>query len=117
MTLVFCNRQRTQPVDLRLLRRVTRHLLANELRVNEAEIGIHLVEPEEMASVNERFLQHAGPTDVITFDHAEPNSDVRLHGELFICVAVAIQQACVHGTIWIFDSDSEKELFIDRVNI
>lgn len=57
-----------------------------------------------MAEVNEHYLQHEGPTDVITFDHAEfleedaePDS---LTGEIYICLDVAQKQAREFHTTW-----------------
>ena len=118
--LSFQNRQRTRPLNLPLLRRITRHVLENELAVPAYELGFQFVEPAKMAQVNQDFLQHEGSTDVITFDYAAlgaPVSDpsgsdglpsgagsetgaVALHGEAFICVADAVQQAREFGTTW-----------------
>ena len=76
-----------------------------ELEIAEAELGINLVAAREMALVNETFLQHEGPTDVITFDHAEKqkakkNKQKTIHGELFVCVDVARTQAREFQTSW-----------------
>ena len=98
--LSFQNRQRTRPLHLPLLRRITRHILETELAVPAYELGFQFVEPARMARVNEHFLQHAGSTDVITFDHGDGAADSALHGEAFICVADAVQQAREFGTIW-----------------
>ncbi len=119
-TLSLRNRQRTRALSIPLLRRITRHVLEVELAVTEYELGIHLVTPEEMARVNEQFLQHTGSTDVITFDHSEfgapasstarPVSSAEravleagvppLHGEIFISVADAVKQAREFKTTW-----------------
>ena len=118
--LSFQNRQRTRPLNLPLLRRITRHVLEMELAVPAYELGFQFVEPEKMAQVNQQFLQHEGSTDVITFDHAAPGAPVpgpvrgcspseqagsetgapMLHGEAFICVADAVEQAREYGTTW-----------------
>lgn len=98
--LAFRNRQKLEPLDLAFLRQVTRHLLAEEWRLSEYQLGFHFVGPEEMACVNETYLRHDGPTDVITFDHLyEPVPD-QLYGEVFICVAVAHAQASEFKTTW-----------------
>ena len=103
-TLLLRNRQRTRPVDLRFLRRLTGALLESHLRLSAYELGIHLVGAQEMAVLNETFLGHPGSTDVITFDHAEPAANDRhaapLHGELFICVDDAVAQARQFRTSW-----------------
>jgi probable rRNA maturation factor len=93
------NRQRTRALAVPLLRRLTRHLLEKEFSMETYELGFHFVEPDEMARVNQKYLQHEGSTDVITFDHAEPDSP-GLHGEIFISVADAVQQAREFGTTW-----------------
>jgi rRNA maturation RNase YbeY len=69
-TLVIRNRQRTRPVDTALLRRIALSVLTEHLHIPSHELCFHLVDAEEMARVNETFLQHTGSTDVITFDHA-----------------------------------------------
>jgi len=53
-----------------------------------------------MTELNERFLQHAGSTDVITFDYVEPGSEPLLHGELFLCVDEAKVQSTRYATTW-----------------
>ena len=97
MTLCFRNRQRDCPVDLRLLRRVLRFALDKLLSVSGYELCFHLVPAKEMARVNEEFLDHIGPTDVITFDHGGGKN---LNGEIFVCPAVAIEQAREYRTSW-----------------
>jgi probable rRNA maturation factor len=97
MPIVIANRQRTRKINARLLRQITVALLA-ELEISEAQLGINLVGAREMALVNETFLQHAGPTDVITFDHRDCESEI--HGELFICVDEAVAQAKIFKTGW-----------------
>src|SRR5688572_23099937 len=108
--LCFRNRQRVCCVNGRLLRRITLHLLDEYLNVSGFELAVHLVASPEMAGVNEAFLQHEGPTDVITFDYVAvlptsgtnvsgpkpslPNEPAspggirrHLHGELFVCLS------------------------------
>ena len=104
MNLVITNRQRTKKISARRLRQVAAELFT-ELQITEAELGIMLVGAKEMARLNRQFLQHEGSTDVITFDHAEKRKaesrkQKKLHGELFICVDEAIQQAKAFKTKW-----------------
>lgn len=118
--LVLRNRQRTRALTIPLLRRLTRHVLENELGVTGYELCFHFVEPAEMARVNQRFLQHEGSTDVITFDYTDVGADVskpargkaahdradlevrapELHGEIFISVADAVKQSREFRTTW-----------------
>ena len=99
MTLTITNRQRTRKIKLRALREIATVLLA-ELAGPEATLEINLVSPAQMAKVNQSFLQHEGPTDVITFDYRGDRPGAPLHGELFICPAVAVTQAAEFGTDW-----------------
>jgi probable rRNA maturation factor len=93
--ITISNRQRSRKLNLRLLKEIAAAAL-DELKIKEAELGIVLISAKEMASMNEKFLGHEGPTDVITFDYSEKRK--QLHGELFVCVAVAEKQAKEFGT-------------------
>jgi probable rRNA maturation factor len=103
-TIIIANRQRTQKINLRLLKQIAQALLA-ELKIENAELGVNLVGAKEMAALNWKFLRHEGSTDVITFDHgekrkAESGKRKLLHGELFICVGEAVSQANIFKTNW-----------------
>ncbi|MBI3879764.1 MAG: rRNA maturation RNase YbeY [Verrucomicrobia bacterium] len=104
--LLIRNRQRVRAVNVPLLRRLTRAVLAAQPALKEYELGIHLVGAKEMAEVNWNFLRHAGSTDIITFDHADSKLETRnqqlgsLHGELFICLDEAVKQARRFRTTW-----------------
>ena len=97
MNLAIANRQRTKKINKRLLKQITSELLV-ELKISEVDMGIALVSAKEMAAVNWQFLQHEGATDVITFDHESTRT--KLHGELFICVDVAVTQAKEFKSSW-----------------
>lgn len=97
MKVAIINRQRAKKINTRLLKKFVAALFS-ELKIEKAELGIHIVGEKEMAQVNRQFLQHEGSTDVITFDHAESKS--KLHGELFICIDDAILQAKQFQTDW-----------------
>jgi len=99
------NRQRTRAIDLRLLRRITNTVLTELLSADNFELGIHLIATAEMTRLNETFLQHAGSTDVITFnysDHATRTTQhaSTLHGEIFICLDEAVLQSRRFRTPW-----------------
>ena len=98
--LSLSNRQRVRPVDLRLLRQITRVLLKDFLAVKSFEIAVHLVDAAEMTGLNETFLHHAGSTDVITFDYASGPNKVELLGDIMICVTEAVVQARRFRTTW-----------------
>jgi rRNA maturation RNase YbeY len=67
--LILRNRQRTCPVNLRVLRRVAQGVIEESAWDADAGLGIYLITSAEMARLNETFLQHKGATDVITFDY------------------------------------------------
>lgn len=104
--LTLRNRQRSRPLDLRIFRRVARSILRQQLGERPYEISVRFLPSEVMARVNLKHLQHAGSTDVITFDYsgAEPRAGKRgtacIHGEICVCVDEAIRQAKRFRTNW-----------------
>ena len=103
--VTFANRQRSRTINLHRFRSLVRLLLGELLELRTADLGISLVAAPEMARLNETFLQHAGSTDVITFDYADHVSRLTLHasgiqGEIIICVDEAITQARRFHTTW-----------------
>jgi probable rRNA maturation factor len=87
-------------VNRRLLQQLARELLNIHFQRRHFELCLHLVSPAEIERINRSCLQHAGPTDVITFDyhdHTEPES---LNGEMFICLEVASANARRFHTTW-----------------
>jgi probable rRNA maturation factor len=99
--IAISNRQRAgtraRKIDLRLLEHIAAAAL-EELKMAAEELSIVLVGAKEMASLNEKFLGHEGPTDVITFDYSEGSKG--LSGEIFVCVAEAERQAKEFKTNW-----------------
>ncbi len=100
------NDQRTRPVNLRLLRRVARELLADLLHLEQSDLTVSLLAAPEMTRVNETFVHHAGSTDVITFDYVENEVSssgcppATVQGEILICVDEAVAQARQFRTTW-----------------
>jgi rRNA maturation RNase YbeY len=92
------NRQRARPINARLLESIAADVILKTCP-SDSHIGILLVSSREMTRLNEAFLKHAGPTDVIAFGYSSSQS-CSFHGEVFICVAEAVKQARRFGTIW-----------------
>jgi len=90
--LVIQNCQRSHPVNAPRLRRLTRLLVQEILKLEQFDLGICLVDAMEMTRLNETFLQHKGSTDVITFDYAD-QAQSPLHGEIFVCIDDVIANA------------------------
>ncbi len=106
---VLQNLHRRWPVKLDPLRRIlvaSGQLLprARARGVGLSGVTVYLVGARKMALINQRYLQHTGPTDVITFDygdHATPEAGPRrLQGDVFVCLEVARRQAGEYGTSW-----------------
>jgi probable rRNA maturation factor len=81
-------------LNLPLLRRIARRLADEIFPRRSHEIGVYFASRKEITKLNERFLGHEGPTDVITFDYGGH----MLHGEIFICPSEAVIQAKEFGT-------------------
>lgn len=103
--LTIASRQRACAVDRRLLRRIARTLLTELVPDSDCDLGVCLVGASEMTRLNETFLHHAGPTDVIAFDYSPharrpASKPFQLHCEIFICVDEAVAQARRFRTSW-----------------
>lgn len=118
------------PADPARVEAAVRHVLRAEA-VEAAEVSIALVSDAEIASLNEGYLQHDGPTDVISFalhDDGEPPL-----GDIYIGVEQAARQAAefgatpaeevlrlaIHGTLHVLgwehpegDGRTESEMFL-----
>jgi probable rRNA maturation factor len=121
-TLALQSRQRLRRVDLRWLRRLAHSLLHETWPDSSFDLAIHVVAAPEITRLNETFLHHKGPTDVITFDYveragqasrrrpSEPAVSARLdrrdacptllHGEIFVCVDEAVSQGRRFHATW-----------------
>lgn len=82
------------PVDPARVEAAVRHVLRAE-GVEAAEISIALVSDAEIAALNLDYLEHEGPTDVISFalhDEGEPPL-----GDVYVGVEQAARQAAEYG--------------------
>ncbi len=64
---VFLADEQTEELDLAFLRGLAELVISNEGYPADTEVTILLVDEDEMASYNERFLSRTGPTDVLAF--------------------------------------------------
>jgi rRNA maturation RNase YbeY len=97
--MTVANRQRACSIHGGCLRRLIRFHLEEQLQLTRYDLAIHLLGITRMAEANAVHLKHEGATDVITFNYADPGTDV-LHGELLVCPAVALEQAQAYRTSW-----------------
>ncbi len=110
--------QADHPVAVQRWSRLARAVLEAEGIVSDTEVSLLFVDEATIASVNERFLDKRGPTDVLSFpieDEAdrsgrspdeggtgpgsiEPDTGrLLLLGDVVICPAVAARNAVDHG--------------------
>ena len=89
------NRQRSVRVFRERMDRLIRFVARAE-GVRIGSIDLAVVDEEEMAELNERYLRHAGPTDVLSFDLSDPGAD-GLHAQIVVCGDVAAAEASRHG--------------------
>jgi probable rRNA maturation factor len=93
-TIAVHNRQRTIAVDRASLARFAVRALplcaagSGHGLTALKEVNVVLVSDHKISELHRRFMQIAGPTDVITFQH----------GEIFISVETARRQAAAYGT-------------------
>ena len=93
-------------MNLRFLRLIITALLREGFQAESVDLGVYLVSTSEMTRLNETFLKHCGPTDVITFDYSEiPGeefhiSNLAIHGEIFVCLDEAVKQARQFHVTW-----------------
>jgi probable rRNA maturation factor len=98
--------QELVPVDRTRMREVARAVLEGE-GVADAEISLAFVDNPTIHRLNQRYLQHDEPTDVLSFPLSEPNAK-KLAGELVIGAEVAQAQATEQG----HDVQAELALYV-----
>ncbi len=64
------------------------------------DLGVYLVEADEITRLNKTFLRHGGVTDVITFTYLSSPSLEVIQGEIFICTSEAVRQGRRFRTDW-----------------
>jgi probable rRNA maturation factor len=99
-SLFLRNRQRTRNVDSAYLKKIILSLIERTLGRKDYELGVHLVARPQITEINETYLRHKGPTDVITFDYGDPSRVGWLAGDIFVCVPEAVDQARLFESTW-----------------
>ena len=128
MDIQIDNQQTNQPVKVKAIQNRIRAIL-NALDCPEGELSIVLVDDTRIAELNQMYLQHAGPTNVISFpmregDFGEINPQVlgdvvismdtcaREAEAAGIAMEVRLDQLLIHGILHLLGYDhvhSESE--------
>jgi probable rRNA maturation factor len=98
--LIVRNCQRKHTLNTRSLRRVVQALLQDLLEQEDYDLGVYFVDASEITRLNESYLRHQGPTDVIAFDYGEAGKPRALYGEIFVCVDEAVVHAPRFRVSW-----------------
>jgi probable rRNA maturation factor len=122
--ILISNRQ-GRPVDEEGLRALARDTLRGE-GIERAELSVSFVEQDEIAGLHERFMDEAGPTDVLSFplddidEDAKGGEAVRLLGDVVVAPAEAarnnpddpeaeLRLLLVHGILHLLGYDHEED--------
>ena len=103
ISVKVCNRQRTRRINLVVLRQMMRWLADDGQEPPGRATGqlcLHLIDATAMAELNEKFLGHAGSTDVISFDYRGSAGSNDWCGELFVSVDDAVACAPKYRASW-----------------
>jgi probable rRNA maturation factor len=98
--------QEAVPVDRAFMRNLVRAVLEGEGAL-DAEVSLAFVDNPTIHRLNQRYLGHDEPTDVLSFPLSEPGAK-RLAGELVIGAEVAQAQAQQRG----HDVQAELALYV-----
>lgn len=93
-------------INISLMRKAARLVLAEE-GVQTSNINLAFVSDKHSAQINLQYLEHSGPTDVITFPYSQRNAET-LDGELIIGVEVGKRVANERG----HDLQAELALYV-----
>ncbi|MCX7663915.1 MAG: rRNA maturation RNase YbeY [Gemmataceae bacterium] len=102
----IANPQEKVEIPFARFKEIVRGVLEGE-KIKEAKISLAMVDDTTSARINQQFLQHEGPTDVITFPLSKPKAKV-LEGELVLGVEVALREAEGRGHTF----EEEMSLYI-----
>lgn len=106
-------RDAASPVATRLMDAIRAALRRD--KATSARINLALVDDEAMAVLNQKHLQHTGPTDVLTFDLRDEALDAtvesyQIDGEIVVSTETATREAVARG------HDEEAELAMYAVH-
>jgi probable rRNA maturation factor len=104
--IAIASPQEAVAIDRGRMREVVRAVLDGE-GIADAEISLAFVDNPTIHALNQRYLGHDEPTDVLSFPLSEPGAK-RLAGELVVGAEVAQAQAAERG----HDVQAELALYV-----
>jgi probable rRNA maturation factor len=128
MDILIDNQQTNQPIRTKAIQKKARAIL-NALDCPDGELSIVIVDDGRIAELNQTYLQHAGPTNVISFPMREGDFtqiNPQMLGDVVISADTCAQEAedagistenrldqlLIHGILHLFGYDhvhSESE--------
>jgi len=105
-TIGIVNRCKALRLPVAVARRLVKFVAAAEGQTLGA-IDVAVVDADEIAELNERYLRHAEPTDVLSFDLSE-GPGPGISAQIVVCGDVAIIQGPAHG----LGADEELKLYV-----
>ncbi len=118
--VVLISNRQSMPVDEAALAALARDTLRGE-GLAGAELSVSFVDDAEMTALHERYMDEAGPTDVLSFAlEDEMDGDVPLLGDVVIAPAVAarnnpgnpqaeLRLLLAHGILHLLGFDHEDD--------
>jgi probable rRNA maturation factor len=88
MAVLIDNQQQNQPLGIQTVQKRAQAIL-NALGCPDGELSVLLVDDHRITQLNETYLQHQGPTNVISFPMRE-GEDGDLHPELLGDVVISM---------------------------
>lgn len=117
LEVFVANEQSAQPVDVERWGRLAEQVLAAEGIRGDAELSLLFVDEATIADLNDRFMGHAGPTDVLSFpiDGREdvPEGVPRALGDVVLCPQVVGEEwrwPLTHGLLHLLGYDHGNEM-------
>jgi len=83
-------------VDDEVLRETVVGVLSLE-GIEEAMLSVAVVDNDTIGRANDRFLDHDGPTDVLTFPLGDGPAGGRIDAEVIVSSQMAVDVAAAHG--------------------
>jgi len=110
MDICLAKRTRNYPLKnrglmLKVIKKIAHYSgLPSMLPVSETELAVILLNDRQITEINETYLRHQGPTDVISFDYIQDfqmnefsPEDPYTVGELYISLDTAARQGKEYG--------------------